>query len=449
MKKFQSLILIIIFITSVSCSSLPNDSTILLQSIHVFDAESEIMSEASDILIVGNKIKTVKLAGSGMEASQVIDCSGKYIIPGLFDCHTHLSGLTLMGGDTLKHELSEFVHQGVLHTRDVGGPIGVISKMNKNTISDEMLGPEIFYTGPMLESSPLTWEDQNKDLPGFMVAVNNKEDVDKLIPTLVEHKASMIKTFGRISIPIYQYLIKSAQQQGLKVVHDPGAPLFNWVPIDKAIEFGITSIEHAKAPWPYVLNDELKEKHDAATGPKVDPKKRGEAIMLIIEAGMNGISEERLKDLATQMIENKVFLCPTLYVQTAMAESEHSDENAEEDENTIFRNKMVTLMNNLGIHFVQKLSEYGVKMLVGQDNRKPEGTLEEMKLMEKHGVSTVEVLKGATIYPAQWLGVDSKYGSVEPNKIADLVILNANPLDNIANVGEIFMVIQRGVIIDK
>ncbi len=449
MKKTQALGLLIFSIVFLSCSLNKNKSTILLQNIHVFDIASGTMSAPSDILIVGDKIKTVKPTGSGLDASQKTDCSGKYVIPGLFDSHTHLSFLTTMGEDTLRRELADFVYQGVLHVRDVGGPIDVISEMNRKVTTGEIIGPEIFYTGPMLENSPLTWEQENKRLPGFTVAVNNEEDVDKLLPALVDQGASMIKTFKNIKLPLYQYLIKVARQHGLKVVHDPGAPLFNWVPIDKAIEFGITSIEHAKAPWPYVLKDELKEKHDAATGPDANIDDKRSIMMQIVSAGMEGISEKRLKDLSERMVEKGVFLCPTLDVLKEREETDHNEETAEKDPRKAFVKKFRTLMNDVSLHFVRQLSGYGVKMLVGQDNIEPGGTFEEMKLMEKHGVSTVEVLKGATIYPAQWLEVDDKFGSVEPDKVADLVVLNANPLDSIANVGEIFMVIQRGVVINK
>jgi len=77
------------------------------------------------------------------------------------------------------------------------------------------------------------------------------------------------------------------------------------------------------------------------------------------------------------------------------------------------------------------------------------GTLEEMVLMKEVGVTELEVLRGATIYAAEWLEVDDLYGSVEPGKMADIVVLDSNPLDDIAHVYDVFMVIQHGQVVKK
>ena len=104
-------------------------------------------------------------------------------------------------------------------------------------------------------------------------------------------------------------------------------------------------------------------------------------------------------------------------------------------------------MKEVSDYFVRELSRYGVKMLVGQDGINPVATSEEMVLMKEAGVPDIAVLRGATIYAAEWLEIDDKYGSVESGKIADLVILNANPLDDIAHVGDVFLVLQHGEIV--
>jgi imidazolonepropionase-like amidohydrolase len=168
------------------------------------------------------------------------------------------------------------------------------------------------------------------------------------------------------------------------------------------------------------------------------------------ELGLAGISDERLKDLSEIMIANDAVLCPTFRAFKAFEEEiKAAEAKGELTEEQKARQRMLSGMNAVSDYFVKKLSEYGVKMLVGQDSIEPVGTLEEMVLMNEAGVTELEVLRGATIYAAEWLEVDDRYGTVEPGKIADLIVLNSNPLDDIAHVGDVFMVIQHGEIVKK
>ena len=455
MKKMQTFTLVFFSILLATCSpdekiTYNPESAILLQNAAVFDAKSGNMNQPQDVLIDGEKIIALKPGGCKLEAEESIDCTGKYVIPGLCDSHTHLAFLTTKGEDSMKAELADFVHRGVLYVRDVGGPIDVMSKLKNKITSGELTGPEIFYTGPMYESSPLHWEEFNKELPGFTVALDKKEDVDKLLPELADKGAKLMKTFMNIKPDLYPYIVEIANKNHLKIVHDPGGPLFNWVPIDEAIKQGITTIEHAKAPWPYVLKDEYRRKHDALVEPDADPKRQGKLMLQMAELGIASISEKRLKDLSALMIENNTVLCPTLRVfKDWEVENQTGEAEGEIAEKQNFRKKVATGVKTISDYFVQVLSENGVKLLVGQDNSQAVGTLEEMILMKAAGVTDLEVLKGATIYAAEWLELDDKYGAVEPGKMADLVVLNSNPLDDIAHVGDVFMVIQQGEIVKK
>jgi hypothetical protein len=455
MKKMQVFMLVFFSILLATCSSNEKimynpESAILLQNAAVFDTKSGKMNQPVDVLIDGEKIVSIEPGGSKLETMESIDCTDKYVISGLYDSHTHLAFLTRKGEDSMKAELADFAHRGVLYVRDVGGPIDVMSKLKNKILSGEWTGPEIFYTGPMLESSPLHYEVYNKKLPGFTVALDKKEDVDKLLPELADKGAKLIKTFMNIKPDLYPYIVEVANKNHLKIVHDPGIPLFNWVPINVAMELGITTIEHAKAPWPYVLKDEYRKEHDALIWPDADPEQRMKFMQRMAELGLASISEKRLKDLSYLMIENNVVLCPTLRIfkdwegedQTGEAEGEITEEQKS-------RRKRSTGMKAVSEYFVRMLSANGVKLLVGQDNNDAVGTIEEMIFMKAAGVTDVEVLKGATIYAAEWLEVDDKYGAVEPGKIADFVVLNSNPLDDIAHVDDVFVVIQHGEIVKK
>ena len=172
------------------------ERSILLQNVRVFDVSAGEMSGSQDILIADGRIASIGNDLSPGSNTETIECEGKYAVPGLFDCHVHLAHLTNKGGDTLQTALAGFVSRGVTHVRDVGGPIDVLHRLNELTASGEILGPEIFYAGPMLEHSPLTWDRFNEDLPGFTVAVDSTADVDSILPALARQGACMIKTFS-------------------------------------------------------------------------------------------------------------------------------------------------------------------------------------------------------------------------------------------------------------
>jgi imidazolonepropionase-like amidohydrolase len=86
-------------------------------------------------------------------------------------------------------------------------------------------------------------------------------------------------------------------------------------------------------------------------------------------------------------------------------------------------------------------------MLVGQDGDDPAATSSEMKALQENGMTQVEILRGATIYPARWLGVDNRLGSIAIGKQANLVVVRNDPLANISNMDSISVVVQNGRIV--
>jgi N-acyl-D-aspartate/D-glutamate deacylase len=196
---------------------------LIIQQTSAVDVHTGKILTGTDIGITNGQIIAIKQSLQPTEGhSEIINGTGKYVIPGLCDGHTHLGFLTTLGGDSLNTEMSGFVRHGVLYVRDVGGPIDVMQQMQERISSGELMGPEIFYTGPMLESSPLYWERFNKTLAGFTVALDQKKDVDTLLPVLAENGATMIKTFNNINPDLYPYIVRIARQNQLKIVHDPG-----------------------------------------------------------------------------------------------------------------------------------------------------------------------------------------------------------------------------------
>jgi hypothetical protein len=338
--------------------------------------------------------------------------------------------------------------------RDVGGPVDVLSKMHRRIGAGELTGPEIFYTGPMLESGELTWGERNKELPGFTVAVNSAQDVDSLLPALASEGACMIKTFNKIDRQLYCHLVEVAQRCSLKIVHDPGGPLFNRVPMDVALEMGVTSIEHAKAPWPVVLRDSLRAMHNKASEPGTADMARMSVAAEIARLGVESVSIDRLNDLARKMRERGAYFCPTLSVVFDLESSAIEQVKTRMGVDSVppqvleMVRTQTKAMKEVSCFFVREFAKESVAMLVGQDGDNPAGTLTEMKALQENGVSPTEILRGATIYPARWLGVDGRLGSIAVGRQANLLIVREDPLQNIGNLDSVSVVIQGGRVVE-
>lgn len=423
-------------------------SPILLTDLHVFDVDSGAMSDPQNILIEGDRISSVGELGSISGETLMIDCSGKYAVPGLFDCHVHVIHLTEGGDDSLRAGLEAFVTRGITQLRDVGGPIDVLSDMRRRVASGELIGPEIFCTGPMLEGSTLTHGHVNEDFPGFTVALDTPAQVDSLLPELARKGACMIKTFNNIDPELYPHIVKVAAENSLRIVHDPGGPLFHWVPMDMALELGVTSIEHGKSPWPVVLKDELIEEHDSLI--EGAEFAQGAFVAKVSDLGLESISMEKLEKLAQLMIEKDAYLCPTLHVLSGMEELaiEQTKKRFEMEEipppMLAMMQKITGAMGEVSLFFVTELSRRGVKMLVGQDDYDPEATFDEMCYLKQCEVAESEIIRGATIYPSRWLGVDDRLGSISAGRQANILVVEGNPLEDIGNMESTFLVIQRG-----
>jgi len=415
----------------------------VLENVRIFDAEQGLMTGPQDLSIGGGRIEKIGPA----EGSAVrIDCSDKFVLPGLCDCHTHLAELSVEGEEHTEEQLRAFARGGVLFVRDVGGPLVTLSRMSRRIATGELLGPDIFFCGPMLEHSPLHWEESNKTMPGFTVAVDSREDVDRILPELVKHGAIMVKTFNNQDPEVYRHLVARARELSLKIVHDPGRPVIHAVPMDQALALGITSFEHAMAPWPSVLKDGLRAERDQLVAERAGEMQIMPFLMRVFSMGLDTISPEKLDELSRMMHEKGAYLCPTLHAIYSMTE-EIDEEEPEEDESVRNRRVFLISMEKVCRHLVAELSRRKVRLLVGHDGASPEGIFAEMEHLQAAGVSQAEILRGATLYPARWMGVADRFGTVAEGKEANLLIVDKNPLQEIANVQTTFLVLKKGAVV--
>jgi len=419
----------------------------LLKNSNVFDVEKGIFRNNIDILVENDIIKEIgKVSEAGEESLPHIDCSGKFALPGLFECHAHLAFLTTEGAATKQRMLKEFVLKGITQVRDVGGPLEILKKMTDEISSGELLGPEIFYAGPMLEKSPLHWEKFNKELPGFTVAINTKEDARSIIQELSNGGARLVKTFNKFDVEIFKCLISEAEEHNLPVTLDTGSPPFYSIPMDMAIDLGVRCFEHAKAPWTDVLKNDIKLEYNKLLAAEVGQKEDFQSKILSLS--IESISPVKLQQLIDKILQNNVYMCPTLHALQAFAKHPPDKKPEEMSKDQLKEHqRRIEIYSHIFSFFTRELIKRNTKILVGQDGDNPEFTLDEMQLLKECGLPESEIIKGATIYPAEWLGVYGQLGSISPKKKANILILNRNPLENIQNIKTVHAVLQNGRIV--
>lgn len=431
------------------------ENTLLLQRVCIIDPATGGISSPTNLLIDDGIIVDVAESIEVEGDIRMIDCNGMFALPGLFDCHTHIVHLTGSDDDSTRDALGRFVANGVLFLRDVGGPLDVLAGLHGRIQCGDMIGPEIFYTGPMLEQSPLTWERVNDQYPGLTLAIDTRDGVDSILSLIAARGGCCIKTFNEISPEMYRYVISVADSLGLRVVHDPGTPLFHRITIDSALAWGVTSFEHAKAAWPIVLRHDLRGAHDSLSAIRADQATRLPVESRIVMMGAESVAIDRLHDVARSMIAHDAYLCPTLTVfadidavARQVASEMYEGEGAPPEMMLNMIKSSVTGLDAVGRLCVAGCARIGVKMLVGQDGDDPDATIGEMLLMREAGVSNLEILRGATVYPARWLGIESRIGSLDPGKEATLIVVENNPLDDINTLSDVKLVIQRGIVVE-
>lgn len=414
---------------------------LLISDVHVFDTQTGTFSQPTGILIREGRIQAVGPPGELGASTREIEGRGGYALPGLWDSHTHLSFVTLEGPDSVRSTLEGFVQAGVLYVRDVGGPLDVLEPLRDRVETADVVAPDIFFSGPLAERPPLFWGAANQQLPGLTVPVESEAQADSLVSAVAEAGGSFVKAFGKWDTGLLRRMVRRAREADLEVVVDPGAPFFQSVPIDTAIAAGVTSIEHAIAPWQSALPAALKAAHDSAFA-ATEQTVRAAFVLRVVPLGTNSLDLDGLRALADRMVAAGVYFTPTLSVVEAWRVSHPSFPGLSPDDADRHWNAFADAATRM----TQILAERGVRLLIGQDGFDPEGTVREMELLSSIGVAPAEVLRAATLHPAQWLKLDHEIGSLQPGRRADVIVVGEDPLRDLSALRSPALVIQAGFV---
>lgn len=406
------------------------------------------------VIINGNRIAAVGKSTRTKipPGTRVIDSKGKYLIPGLWDMHVHL--------DEGDHFFPLFIVNGVTGVRDMGSlsrkAFETLKQLRGQITKGEMLGPHIFTSGPMLDG-PRSFSADDR------IVVRTEGEARQSVKWLKQNGADFVKVHSFPSREVYLSIAGEARKRKLPLVgHIPSA-----MRVSEAIDAGQKDIEHTLG-----LHVACSDREEELRRPLLAALDRGDDFDAIIRADVeasDSYDSRKAMGLFTKMVEKNVWVCPTLLASQLSTLSskdflEHiglefypptlkdklteqvAFPSKEAEERSIQTNKRLFIQD---LKLVGEMQKAGIQLLAGTDAMPGFGLNEELQLMVGAGLKPMEALRTATYNPAKYLGILDKFGTIESGKMADLVLLDANPLADIRNTKKIRAVVRGGTLIDQ
>ncbi len=440
--------------------------TVFIKSITIIDVESGNLLKNRDILIKNNKIRAIDTAGVlKIDAGAlIIDGSDKYAIPGLWDMHTHSNQHSAW----LHHPL--YIANGVTGIRDMSGQlnkrdsywVGSRERLqwNAELNTNKRITPRHVLQSSYQIDGATSVPD---DFPEFF-KLEKAEHVDSLLRFYKTEKVDFIKVYQQILPDMYKKLALAAPKHGLHLAGHK--PMF--LRLKEAVLLGQRSFEHGR-----IFMFESFPEADSLRNPKNWKAFFSKSKKSIVE----DFNPKTAIELMTLMKENKAYWTPTLQTLKfeAYAHKSSFTDNPNLQYITAVRKNLwwgMDLKNNkkkniseegngLSTDFynavkkqIKMANDIGVPIMTGTDVTDSYtfagfSVHDELEDLTKSGMSNLAALQSATLVPAKFIGKENDYGTIETGKIADLIILSKNPLENIAHSKTIYGVVMNGIYYDS
>lgn len=376
---------------------------------------SEVI-ENGTIVVEGNLIKSVGRSGEVTipPGTKTIDAGGKTILPGFIDAHAH--GNHFRGGIIPQQHWPYYANlaYGVTTMHDPSANSELVFAQSELIKTGQMVGPRVFSTGTILYGAD----------GDFKAVINSLDDARSALRRTRSFGAFSVKSYNQPRREQRQQVIQAARELGIEVVPEGGSFFYHNLSM---ILDGHTTIEH-NMPISMLHDDVIKLWQHAGTA---------YTPTLIVSYG--SVSGEYYWYQHTNVWENNKLLrfTPRNVIDTR---SRHRTMLPEEE----YENGHILVSKHL-----KKLNDAGVKINMGAHGQlQGLGAHWEIWMIQQGGMSNFDALKTATINPAQSLGLDKWIGSLEPGKLADLVVMDKNPLENIRNTESIRYTMVNGRLYD-
>jgi imidazolonepropionase-like amidohydrolase len=383
------------------------------------------------VIVEGQRIRHVlpdrKLDSNSLRAARIVDLHGQFLIPGLIDSHVHLA--TPPNRRQAEAVLRRDLYGGVTVVRDMADDMRALGDLQRASIAGEIPAPDIYYAalmaGPDFFTDPRTAQASIGDIAGrvpWMRAVDDETDIPEAVAMARGTYATGIKLYADLAGPLAKRIVDEAHRQGMLVwAH---STLFPARP-SEVVDAGVDVISHS-CLLIYQASDKVP--------PNVKEK---------TEVPLQQFADSNspvLAPLFADMARRGTILDATIWIYgVVQIDTKSNPQIARRQCN-----------DWIGGAITRQAHEAGVPISTGTDyfapwtDRWPDVFHEFDDLVRFAGMSPAEVIKSATIIGARTVGREADMGSIEPGKLANMVVLAHDPLTDIDNLKSITMTVRRG-----
>jgi imidazolonepropionase-like amidohydrolase len=366
--------------------------------------------EDATVEVRGGRIERVH-RGAPAAGLPVLDAAGKTLIPGLMDNHAHY---------WFPFQGERLLARGITSIRDPGAPVSSSLTFKDANRIGVVAGPAIYTAGPLIDG-PGGYH------PMVDVAIERPEAAAALVQALKAQGVDLLKVYFQLPPDVVRAVLDEAERQGLPVTGHIGVR----IGLREAVDAGIEGLSHIRAWRDFLPLDQQPTGEDESLDGTKFPVQRMQADWTRIDPESAEVGE-----LLRAMAAAHTALDPTLTVQR-IADRDRARFSLEEHAVAAESYRRMS-------RFVRRAHEAGVMLLAGTDG----GSLnDEMEAYAAAGVPNADVLRAATVNGAIWVRREAEFGTIQPGRRADMVLVDGDPLANIADARKVVAVIQEGRIV--
>ena len=392
------------------------------------------------IVVQGRRVASIGTDVRVPRGTPRIDVAGAFIIPGLWDMHTHLS-------KTRASAMPVLVAHGVTSVRDMGGEHEELLRWREETRGGSRIGPRMLIAGPYLESPSNVQRQRNTPIAEMAepvertrIPIGSRRDAERVIDSIKARGVDHVKIRTVASPDVYRAINDVAKSRGLPLVGHASA-----LELRDVVASGQRSIEHASPPRMTGLTPDERRALFAQYA------RQGSFVVPTLVTGFRSflLEDSVVRRLFDAGIATGVARRPRV---SRFLEIDWREQLLERD--SAGRAMMLRAMPGV-IATLREMRSAGIPMLTGSDMGvmplyPGESLHDELTLLVRQlGMTPLEALTSATRLPAQLVGVADSVGRIAPGMIADLVVLDGDPLADIENVRRIRGVMLAGRWFDR